>query len=602
MTLVTAQPRDGAALAACLTDYIDGVLAGTIMASTHVVLGVKRHVRNRAEGEARGLRWNQQRALRACWWIEHYLCFSKDEWAGRPMILQPWQVFVVASIFGWERIVDGVWVRAIRTAYISLARKNGKTELAAAIALLMLLTGGASWDPRTKAPVLRAGREIYSAATKRDQAAICWKAAYRIIKRSPKIRKLLDIPRKSSSGERYNITHIDTDSIFRALASDDETLDGLGPYCAVIDELHAHKTGGVWDVLKTGMGAQREPLQLAITTRGKDPDGICGEVENDCIKILNGVYEDDTVFAFIACLDDDDDAWDETVWPKSNPNLGVSVHIDGLRLDARAAENNPRRRVEFLRKQMNLWTSGDSAWLNVAKWDACRGIVDLEALRGTPCYVGVDLASTRDTTAVCAIWHVGDKYLVRAWIFVPADTIDDPEIRGPRERELLAGWVREGLVIGTPGEAVDYDYTWAKIVELQEAYGIKEAVFDSWAALYLTNRCEQIGIQPVRFGQGYKSMSPAMKEAESMICHCDQEVVNEVVVTTPAPLLVQDGDPVLRWQFTNVATKIDPAENIKPDKQTRTKRIDGVVAMLMALARARADQESSVHAWVARVS
>jgi len=588
-------PRAPQELERVLDAYMSSTLDGSRICGRYERLAVERHGRLLRDGPARGLRFNRHRGLRACWWIEHNLRFSKGERSGKPFLLEGWQAFVVASIFGWERCIDGRWIRAVRDAYVTMARKQGKSELAAAIALVMLLTGGASQNPRTKRPVLEAGAEIYSAATTKDQAAICWRAGYWMARKSPELRKRLDLPRKPTAGGRYNIALSETDSFFRAVSADSDTLDGLGPYCVVVDELHAHPTGGVWDVLGSGMGARREPLRLGITTAGKDRSGVCGQVEDDAIKVLHGVYEDDTLFAFICQLDESDDPFDERVWPKANPNLGVSVFLHDLRAQAKKAEQNSARRNEFLRKRVNFWTSGDTAWLPVEKWDLCAGTVNPEAMRGRPCYLGVDLASTRDTTAVVGVWPLDDgKYAVWPWIFVPLETISDHEIRGPKEREHLEAWVRDGLVTATPGETADYDAIWARILECQERYQIREVVFDLWASMYLTNRCEQIGLEAVRFGQGYKSMSPAMKDAETLICHTSPG-------GAPAPLILHSGHPVLRWQFSNVAAKIDPAENIKPDKSERTRRIDGIVAMLMALSRARAGQNQAPTAWVASV-
>jgi phage terminase large subunit-like protein len=455
------------------------------------------------------------------------------------------------------------------------------------------MTGGAAVAGDRWAPL--EGAELYSAATTHEQAAISWRAAAKIAKRSPEIRARLDVPAKIAKTSRFNIAYHDASAFFRALAADSDTLDGLNPYLAIVDELHAHKDGTLLDVLESGMGSRLEPLLLMITTAGADADGVCGDVERDAIKILRRDYSDDSVgddiFVLICRIDEDDDRFNPAVWPKSNPNLGVSVTLEGIQAQAAAASREPRKLNEFLRKQLNLWTAGVDAWLPAGRWEASSTApdgslreVDLEALRGKQCYVGVDLGSTNDTTSVSAVWPLDDgEFATWLWTFVPEETIADHSIRGPRERELLQQWVRAGLVTATPGDMVDYDAVWQQILNIHDRYGIAEAAFDRWSASSLFGRCEQVGITAVPFGQGYASMSPAMKFAETIIGHRK---------------LIHGGHPVLRWMVSNTAAKCDPAGNIKADKSQRTRRIDGTVAMLMGLGRAMVAPEISGDSFV----
>lgn len=582
---MTRRGPDRADVERRLASYLDDVVAGRRVVGELERRGVERHLRDLEAGPARGLRFNVARASRACWWIEANLRFADERWAGKPFHLEPWEVFVVASLFGWERKVGGAWRLRFRKAYLSMARKNAKSTLMAAIALLMLMTGGAAVAGSRWAPL--EGAELYSAATTHEQAAISWRAAAKIAKRSPDVRAKLDVPNRIAKTSRFNIAYHDASSYFRALAADSDTLDGLNPYLAIVDELHAHKDGTLLDVLESGMGSRLEPLLLMITTAGADADGVCGDVERDAIKILRQDYSDDSVgddvFVLICRIDDDDDRFNPAVWPKSNPNLGVSVTLEGLQAQAAAASREPRKLNEFLRKQLNLWTAGVDAWLPAGRWEASSvaadgtlRTVDLEALRGKACYVGVDLGSTNDTTSIGAVWPLDDgEFATWLWTFVPEETISDRSIRGPRERELLQQWVRAGLVIATPGDMVDYDAVWQQILNLNDRYGILEAAFDRWSASSLFGKCEQVGITAVPFGQGYASMSPAMKFAETIIGHRK---------------LIHGGHPVLRWMVSNTATKSDPAGNIKADKSQRTRRIDGTVGMLMALGRAMLDQ------------
>jgi len=563
-------------------EYCTAVESGRRVTGRLERLAVERHIRDLVDGPARGLRFNTHRAARAVWWAETRLNLADDRWAGQPLKLEPWQVFVVAMLFGWERLVDGKWVRRFRKGYLSMARKNAKTVTMAVVALLMLLTGGAATKGKRWAPI--PGAELYSAATTRDQAGLCWTAAAKMAKRSPAVRSQLDIPARLVKTTRPTIAYHEESSFFRALAADSDTLDGLNPYLAVVDELHAHKDGTLWDVLDSGMGARLDPLLIAITTAGAERDGICFEVETDSIKVLEGVYEDDSLFAFICRLDEGDkdtkgdDPFDPAVWPKANPNLGISVTLDGLKLAAQQASQNPARLNEFLRKRMNLWTSGDTTWMPMPRWerastdaDGKLRTVDLEALRGRPCYAGVDLGASNDTTSVVAVWPLDDgDFAVYPWVWVPEDSVN-AVYRSPRERELFKVWVRDGLVTATHGDQADYDVVWARLLELQERYGLVDAAFDRWSAASLFGKCEQLGIQAFPFGQGYASMNPAMRFAETIIGHRK---------------LIHGGHPVLRWMISNTATKTNPVGDIKPDKSKRTRRIDATVAMLMALGRA----------------
>ncbi|NWG72717.1 MAG: terminase large subunit [Parvularculaceae bacterium] len=577
-------PRTKQELEHALAAYVADVLGGRRVCGRLERLAVERHVRDTDHGPSRGLRWNATRGFRAAWWIEHRTRFSKGEWAGKPFVLEGWQLFAVACLFGWERRVDGVWRRRFRTAYMSVARKNGKSEWAAAIGLTFLYPALALGG--------EVGGEVYSAATKRDQAAIVWRQAAGMVRKSPTLKREVAV-----HDSRYNLAHYESESRFEAVAADANTLDGLGPLCAIVDEYHAHPNSAVYDVLESGMGARREPLMLVITTAGGKREGACWDLETDAIRALEGLGEAegvaDDLFAFIARPDEGDDWALETTWRKANPNFGVSVHAEGIRIACDVAKRKPSARNEFLRKRLNLWTEGDVAWMGMDRWDACAGAVDLEALRGQPCYVGVDLSSTRDTTALVAVWpmhrvsknldsdYIAQKYAVVPWIFVPADTISE---RGPRERKLFEAWARDGLVTATSGDMVDYEAVWQQLLELNDRYGVQEAVFDRWQASALIGKCEQVGILTVAHGQGYKDMSPAMKLAETLIGRGQID---------------HGGHPVLRWMFSNVRVKRDPADNIKPDKARSADRIDGIVAMLMGLQRANANAEAGgeVRVW-----
>lgn len=550
--------RTAQELEADVQKYIVGVLKRRVVVGRLVRLAVERHERDLEKGAARGLRFNAKRALRALWWISNRLRFSKGRWAGKPFELAPWQAFIVWCLFGWERKgSDGAWRRRFKTGYVSVARKNGKTELAAALGLVALVLIGER----------ETGGEVYSAATKRDQAAICWKAAAAMVKKSPELLKEIGVHES-----RYNLAHYPSDSKFETVSADSDTLDGLGPHFAIVDELHAHRTSGVWDVLESGTGARSEPMMLAITTAGEKRSGVCWDLETDAIKILEGIGEaegaGDDLFAFIARLDDGDDPFNATVWAKSNPNLGISCLPEKLEIAARVAKRRPSALPEYLRKNQNLWTERSLAWLPMTEWDACAGKVDAEALRGEKCFVALDLSSVADYTAGAAVFPRPDgsyDALFRLWC--PEETLVD---RATTDRVPVTAWEKQDLIHATPGAVVDQDAVKDWLVNLRERYDVVEVPMDPHNATKLRVELEGLGFVVVDMRQGWVTMSPAIKETERII---------------RKKLLRHGGHPVIRWMFSNVAIKRDARENYSMDKARSGDRIDGISALSMAIGR-----------------
>jgi phage terminase large subunit-like protein len=565
-------------LAAEAEGYVEGVLAGAVVVGRLVRLAVERHRRDLAAAERgeRRLRFNRTRALRALWWIEARLRFSKGEWAGRDMRLSPWQTFIVWCVFGWEREVDGRWQRRFRTVYLSVARKNGKTELSAAILLVMFLLTGER----------EIGGECYFAATTEAQAAIGWKAAAAMVKRSPLLKAEVKV-----HAAAHTLTHVDTDSLARAVAADAGTLDGLGPLCAVVDEFHAHPDGAVFDVLESGMGARREPLMLVPTTAGGKRAGACWDLESDAIKALEGIGEAegaaDDIFGFIARLDDGDDPFNEAVWRKANPNMGVSAHAEKLRIAAKVAKRRTSALNEYLRKHMNLWTETSTAWLPMDEWDACAGDdapkagEDVaawwraleERLRGRRCVVGIDLSAVADYTAGVALFEPTEddpfwRVLPRFW--VPLDTVTE---RSRTDRVPVLAWAESGLIHPTDGNVVDQDAVKAWLLNLRERYDVGEIPMDPHNATKLQTELMALKFTVVSMRQGWVTMSPAIKQTEVLVRRRE---------------LRHGGHPVLRWMFANVALKRDGNDNLSLNKGRSGDRIDGIVSLVMAVGRGQA--------------
>lgn len=528
--------------------YGRGVLDGTVTACKWLRLAVARHVRDLEAGHGRGLRFDRDAAQHAIDFFG-FLKHSKGEWAGQTVRLEPWQQFYLWVLFGWMR-ADGT--RRFRTAYQEVARKNGKTTVAAGVGLYLF---DADDEP---------GAEVYTAATKRDQARIAHSEATRMVKASPFLRRRIRV-------FKDNLNIPGTASKFEPVGKDADSLDGLNVHGAIVDEVHAHKNRDLWDILETATGARRQPMMFAITTAGYNRQSLCFELHSYCEQVLDGVIQDDSFFGVIYTLDSGDDWQDEAVWVKANPNLGVSKKLDDMRRKARRAQEMPTALNAFLRLELNLWTESETKWLPVEAWTKCAGMVEPEGLRGRICYGGLDLSSTTDISAFVLVFPPeaeGEPYRALCRFFIPQENM---RARVRRDKVPYDVWVRQGLITATPGNVIDYDAIVAEIDELAQRYDIGEIAFDRWGATQMYQRLEEARMMMVQFGQGFASMSPPMKELETLVL---------------GGRLAHGGNPVLTWMANNLVARMDAAENIKPDKQKSTERIDGMVALIMALDRA----------------
>lgn len=412
------------------------------------------------------------------------------------------------------------------------------------------------------------GAEVYSAATKKDQARIVWNDAARMVRKSRPLSNRIQVyPGKG------NMNIEDTASKFEPLGADEDTLDGLNIHCAIIDELHAHKTRAVWDVLETATGSRRQPLIWAITTAGFDQTGICYENRGYSIDVLEGRVDDDSWFAYIATLDEDDDWEDESVWIKANPNVGVSVKLDDLRRLALKAKTTPAAVNNFLTKRMNVWTQQSTRWIDLDLWDENgTDIISEEKLAGRRCFGGLDLSSVSDLTAWVMIFPRDDDpetvdVLPRFWC--PEKRLTDDS---NRYRDQYKAWARQGLLKPTPGDAVDYAFVKKQIIEDATRFQLVDLNVDRlFQAHQLATELMDEGLIVVGMGQGFLSMAAPMQELERRLL---------------ARKIRHGGNPVLRWMAGNVAVKQDPAGNLKPDKAQSQGKIDGIVALVMALDRA----------------
>lgn len=526
--------------------YVDDVLSGRKDVCKWVRLACERHRRDLEDGHERGLWFDENAASRAITFFS-FLKHSKGEWAGQSIALEPWQQFTIWAVFGWKR-EDGL--RRFRTAYEEVPRKNGKTTKAAGVGLYLF---DADSEP---------GAEIYTAATKRDQARIAHAEATRMVKASPFLRRRIGV-------YKDNLNNETTASKFEPLGRDADSLDGLNVHGAIIDEVHAHKTRDLWDVIETATGARRQPLLFAITTAGFDRQSLCYELHTYTEQVLDGSIVDDTFFGIIYTIDEGDDPFDEATWAKANPNYGVSVKPDDMRRLATKAQEMPSAMNAFLRLRLNVWTQSVTRWMNMERWTACGHAIG--DLRGRRCYGGLDLATTTDLAGYALVFPPeadGDRYQVLWRLFVPEDAM---KTRSRRDKVPYDAWVRQGLIQTTPGDVLDYGFILASIDDDAQQFDIMEMAFDRWGATLIYQQLEERGMTVVQFGQGFQSMSPPMKELERMV------LGNQIA---------HGNHPVATWAAGNLVAREDPAGNIKPDKEKSTEKIDPMVMMIMALDRA----------------
>lgn len=531
--------------------YADDILSGKIVACEWVKKAVQRHLHDLEHGHERGLYFDEAAAWHVILFCQ--LCYHyKGSFAGQPFEPEPWQQFFLWVLFGWKK-QDGT--RRFRIFHLEIARKNGKTFLGAVIGLYMTYADG---EPAA---------EVYSVATKKDQARICHKDAINIIKKSPALKDLFSILRDNISVE-------ETVSKFEPLGRDSDSLDGLNVSAAIMDELHAWKKRDLWDVIDTATDARDQALIGALTTAGYNRQTICWTHNVYLKKILSELIEDDEFFGMIFTLDDEKEQDDEKTWIKSNPNLGVSIKIDKLRNMIKRAQAIPSQLNAVLRLRLNLWTQAESRWIHPDDWAVCNiKKKTAEELKGRSCFGGLDLSSTTDISALVLVFPPVDSsgiYDILAYFWVPEENI---ETRSRRDRVPYHAWEKEGFIMATPGNVIDYSFIFDRVDKAAQMFNFEEMAFDRWGSTKIIQGIEEI-IPVVQFGQGFASMSPPMKELEKLVI---------------GKKLNHGGNPVLSWMADNVVTKEDPAGNIKPDKGKSIEKIDGIVALIMGLDRALHD-------------
>ena len=550
-----------------VTLYALDVVAGRVVAGKQVIASCRRHLRDldRAAKPGATLRFNAALADRAVKFCS-LLALTKGKGAGAPLHLEPWQVFVVGSLFGWQRITAaGKWVRRFRIAYVEIARKNGKTTLAAAIALYLMLADGEH------------GPEIYAGATKYDQAMIVWDEARAMVRASASLRKIVRALR------RPPLVCEARRAKFDVLSADADTADGLNVHGAIVDEYHEHKTRALYDVLETGTGAREQPLILVITTAGADRTSPCWAERDYTQKVVEGVIEDDTRFGYVAELDEDDDWRDEACWAKANPNLGVNVDIADLRDKAKRAAQMTSYLNEFLRKHLNVWTQSEVRWIEPQAWAECATTIADDDLIGLPCAAGLDLGDTGDFTAAVFAFELPDRRIaLRPYFWVPEES---NVRRSDRDLRLIAEWAQTGVLEYAGARRVSHDVLIERIADLCARYSPRRVGYDRYTAEHIASTLtEKHGVPMVEIVQSFAGMTGGTRAFEALVAE---------------RRLAHDGNPVLRWMADNVVLMSDSNGNIRPNKARAREKIDGIVAAIMAvdaLMRSENDAPASVYA------
>ncbi|MDD3512747.1 MAG: terminase large subunit [Synergistaceae bacterium] len=480
------------------------------------------------------------------------LCHTKGVWAGKPFLLLPWQEEIIRDLFGIVK-ADG-W-RQFNTAYIEIPKKNGKSELAAAVALL--LTCG---DHEERA-------EVYGCAADRQQASIVFEVAADMVRMCPSLNRRVKILAATK-----RIVYLPTNSFYQVLSAEAYSKHGFNIHGVVFDELHTQPNRKLFDVMTKGSGdARSQPLFFLITTAGTDQHSICYEQHQKAKDILEGRKHDKTFYPVIYGSEESDDWTDPATWRKANPSLGETITLEKVKAACDSARQNPGEENVFRQLRLNQWVKQAVRWMPMEKWDLCNFTVDAEELEGRVCYGGLDLSSTTDITAFVLVFpprDEDDRYVVLPWFWIPEDSL---QLRVRRDHVPYDVWERSGHIQTTEGNVVHYGFIEEFIGELGKKYNIREIAFDRWGAVQMVQNLEGMGYTVVPFGQGFKDMSPPTKELMKLVLGRG---------------IAHGGHPTLRWMMDNIFIRTDPAGNIKPDKQKSTEKIDGAVATIMALDRA----------------
>ena len=520
--------------------------------------------------------FDQQKADRVLSFFRQ-LKHTKGKWKGVSFSLLDWQIRALSDIFGTVRD-DGL--RQYNTAYLEICKKQGKSELGAGVALYCLTADG-EW-----------AAEVYGCAADRQQASIVFDVAVDMVDQNPMLKKhmklILSLKR---------MVYLPTKSYYQVLSADSYSKHGFNVSAVIFDEIHAQPNRGLYDVMTEGSGdARAQPLNFIITTAGDDPDraSIGWELHTLAQDVLTGVKHDPTFYAMVYGIDAEEkrvwtgreyesveelDWRDVGIWKKVNPSIDHTVPMSKVVDQFTRAEGNAAREKNFKWLRLNSWEKiKSSKWLGLDFWDLCKTRIDVKRLEGRPCYGGLDLSSKIDMTAFVLLFppdDINQQWVVLPWFWVPEDKVQE---RVETDKVPYDEWARSGYLNTTPGNVIDYAFIENHIIGLMDKYDIQEIGYDPWNAMQTAIHLEDAGLVPVETRQGYKTMSPAMKEIEQLVL---------------GKKIIHDGHPIMRWNVGNVEVKSDENENVRPLKGPKFERIDGLVATINAMARAIVHTDSS---------
>lgn len=520
--------------------YPVDVISGNVIAGKHIKKACERFFSLMDDDRYMFLEEKVDKVIR----LYHHLRHFKGRHSGKPFVLEPWQEWIIASIYGFYNKSDGS--RLTQTVYIEVARKNGKTALAAGIGLNALINDDED------------GAEVYFAANSKDQVKIsAWPLCSNFAKAFDPKEKYLKVYRDTINFDK-------TISWLKVLAADSTKLDGPNPSTFILDEYHAAKSNSLKAVLESGQGTRDNPLEIIITTAGFDKLGPCYELRTTATEILNGLKEDDSFFMAIYSLDEKDDWKDEANWIKSNPNMDVTVKSSYLRKEVRKAMNTPSDEVNVKTKNLNMWCDSSDVWIPDDYILACSRKVDLDDFTTKDdCFAGIDLSSTSDLTCVSFMIPKDGKFYFKTLYYLPEESLETK-----KNKEQYSEWVRLGFLKLTPGNVVDYDYILDDILSVDKRLYIVKVGYDSWNATQFVINATDKGLPMEPVSQSIGNFNRPTKEMERVI------LSGNVVI---------DNNPITRFCFRNVVMKLDHNGNTKPSKEYRDKKIDGVISMIEAM-------------------
>lgn len=520
--------------------YPVDVISGNVIAGKHIKKACERFFSLMDDDRYMFLEEKVDKVIR----LYHHLRHFKGRHSGKPFVLEPWQEWIIASIYGFYNKSDGS--RLTQTVYIEVARKNGKTALAAGIGLNALVNDDED------------GAEVYFAANSKDQVKIsAWPLCSNFAKAFDPKEKYLKVYRDTINFDK-------TISWLKVLAADSTKLDGPNPSTFILDEYHAAKSNSLKAVLESGQGTRDNPLEIIITTAGFDKLGPCYELRTTATEILNGLKEDDSFFMAIYSLDENDDWKDEANWIKSNPNMDVTVKSSYLRKEVRKAMNTPSDEVNVKTKNLNMWCDSSDVWIPDDYILACSRKVDLDDFTTKDdCFAGIDLSSTSDLTCVSFMIPKDGKFYFKTLYYLPEEALETK-----KNKEQYSEWVRLGFLKLTPGNVVDYDYILDDILSVDKRLYIVKVGYDSWNATQFVINATDKGLPMEPVSQSIGNFNRPTKEMERVM------LSGNVVI---------DNNPITRFCFRNVVMKLDHNGNTKPSKEYRDKKIDGVISMIEAM-------------------